>query len=1069
MAGIDILRFVAPSLTELNASLSDYSRLPPFQRSMRAFVVSLLSLHLLACSSSPTIPVFGPDLTSQEQTRQLQNAMALQHQAQSLFDQGRYLEAISPAKEAVAIREQILEPTHPDVATALTTLGLIHGTLIELPRATALLERALELRRSNLGPDHSIVGESLTNLGSVQYAGGDFVRAIQTLEQSLPIHERALGPSDPDVAVTLTHLAIALRGMSRLEEARARAERAISILRTTHPPRPRDLAMAINVAGNILARQGNFEQARSLLEESLHRYEEASGSHHPDVGGALVQMAMLESKQRNFEAALALLKPALAITERSYGKDNPEVAGILHEIGLAQLGLDTPGAAEQQFRRELEIQERKLDPTHPFIASTLVELAEITEQQGDTDGARDLLQRALRIQEQSLGRDHTSTARTLTSLGLIEARASNLSLAETYFARALQIRETALGRNHRDVAASLLELARVKHAQSHLRAARQLYEGARHILQSQQGLNPGLNDETLSRIWKKDLKGFQDYALLLATLAGHTSPDQDSQSAITDGFLVTQQARGWLMQATVAKVLAQHAVGDPSVATLAKRVDELNRKRQGLWTHLNELYGLTDDQRPAEELTRVKQQLSEVQEELNLSHAELQTTAPRYAEVAQPEALNIQGVQRLLRTNEALVSFYALADRVQIWVVLPSQKIHYHESIIDRDELDRMVKQVRASVAPQDRPGSAALVPAAFDVDNASRLYEVLFGSIASHLSGINNLIIIPDEALLPLPFAALVTERGGQTYASLSQLYHQQRTPSPQELVWYASLPWLAKQSPITILPSPSALKLIRQARTPLQKQKEAFLGFGDPALRGRVNQRGGAMMASRGTDVDLNSLHELGRLPGTREELLEVASVLGVKAETNLFLGDRATEPEVRRLNETGRLGQARVIAFATHGLLAGEVYGVTQPALVLTPPPVPTHDNDGLLSMEDILTLKLHNTEWVILSACNTAGNNGSGESLTGLARAFFFAGAKALLVSQWSVDDRATKVLMGEIFRRYGAEPSVEPSKALHEGMLALLHRATTTPDQQYLAHPYAWAPFMLVGDGHLSSR
>lgn len=99
-------------------------------------------------------------------------------------------------------------------------------------------------------------------------------------------------------------------------------------------------------------------------------------------------------------------------------------------------------------------------------------------------------------------------------------------------------------------------------------------------------------------------------------------------------------------------------------------------------------------------------------------------------------------------------------------------------------------------------------------------------------------------------------------------------------------------------------------------------------------------------------------------------------------------------------------------------GHLPEVTQPALVLTRPAVPTDGNDGLLSMEDVLELKLPNTDWVILSACNTAGDDGSGESLSGLARAFFFADAKALLVSQWSVEDEATRALMIEIFSRYG---------------------------------------------------
>ena len=354
-----------------------------------------------------------------------------------------------------------------------------------------------------------------------------------------------------------------------------------------------------------------------------------------------------------------------------------------------------------------------------------------------------------------------------------------------------------------------------------------------------------------------------------------------------------------------------------------------------------------------------------------------------------------------------------------------------------------------------------------FDVESAAELYHLLFAPVASQLRGIENLIVVPDEVLLPLPVAALLTQRNGEPFTHLAQLYRLKQTPSPADLASYAALPWLAKAYPLTVLPSASALKLLRQHHALPQRKGEAFLGFGDPVLRGRGNQRGGAMVASRGMRVAVDSLHALDQLPGTREELLTVASVLGVNAETNVFLGQRATELEVRRLNESGRLGQAKVIAFATHGLLAGEVQGLTQPALVLTPPAVPTDDNDGLLSMEDVLQLKLPNTDWVILSACNTAGDNGSGESLSGLARAFFFAGAKALLVSQWSVDDHATKALMGEIFRRYGGSTSLAPAKALREGMLALLDHATKEPDHRYFAHPYAWAPFMLVGDGLLS--
>ena len=1036
---------------------------------MRFLFFSFLSLYPVACSSSPTPPQFGAAEPNQEQAEQLREATALEEHAQSLFDQGLYAEALSPAKEAVAILERTLRPIHRDVATALTTLGLVHHQRTELAQAKRLLEQALAIRQATLGPTDPKVGETLTHLARVLYAEGQFSPAGPLLERSLKIQEQALGTTHPNVAVTLSHLAIVQRAMGNLVGAGASTDRAVAILRATTPLPHNDLAMALSVQGNILGRSGRFAEARRSIEESLQLREQTLGPDHPHTARSLTQLGMLEQKLGNYSNAVLLLKRALAITEKRLGSHNAEVAGSLNELGQVERLTGNLSESQSHYEQALRIQENSVGSKHPFVAVTLKELAEVKRQQGDFDGARSLLQRASRVQEESVGANHPFLADTLTSLGYLYGQTKNFSAAERYFDQAVRIRETALGPTHPDVASSLLDLARAKHAQGQFSTARPLYERARGIIQSQLGLNPGLPDEALGLIWKKDLKGLQDYALLLATMAGNLDSGPEQRSAIADGFVISQQARGWLMQAAIARVLAQQAVGDPSVAALAKRVDALNRKRQGLWTRLNELYGLTDAQRPAEELTLAKQQLSEVQEELNLSRAELQATAPRYAEVAQPDALNIQEVQRLLRHGEALVSFYALADRIQIWLVLPDQKVRYYESIIPRDELISLVDQVRASLRLEERLTSTGQVPVAFDVESATKLYELLLGPFSSQLHGIDNLLLAPDEALLPLPFAALITERSGKTFANLSELYQQQRIPSPQELASYASLPWLAKRYQLTILPATSALKLIRQARAPRQKAGEAFLGFGDPVLHGRAKLRGGAMVASRGTDVDVASLHELGRLPGTKEELLVVASVLGVKAETNLFLGERATEPEVRRLNENGRLGQARVIAFATHGLLANRVYGVTQPSLVLTPPDVPTDENDGLLSMEDVVALKLPNTEWVILSACNTAGDNGSGESLSGLARAFFFAGAKALLVSQWSVDDQATKVLMGEIFRRYGAITAMEPAKALQEGMLALLHRATTSADQQYLAHPYAWAPFMLVGDGQLSSR
>jgi CHAT domain-containing protein len=241
-----------------------------------------------------------------------------------------------------------------------------------------------------------------------------------------------------------------------------------------------------------------------------------------------------------------------------------------------------------------------------------------------------------------------------------------------------------------------------------------------------------------------------------------------------------------------------------------------------------------------------------------------------------------------------------------------------------------------------------------------------------------------------------------------------------------------------------------------------EPFIGVGDPALDGTGNARGGAMLAVRGADA-VDDIRRLPRLPGTRDELIADAKALGAEQSTSLFLEDRATKPQVMELNHE-RLARTRVVAFATHALIGGQIKGLIEPALVLTPPGQPTENDDGLLGLDDVMSLKLERTEWVILSACNTAAPGGSGEGFSGLTRAFFYAGTPSLLVSQWSVDDAATDQLMTYLFTAYGKGTDASRAGSLHDAMLKLMTTGETDLGHAYFAHPFAWAPFIVVGEG-----
>jgi CHAT domain-containing protein len=194
-------------------------------------------------------------------------------------------------------------------------------------------------------------------------------------------------------------------------------------------------------------------------------------------------------------------------------------------------------------------------------------------------------------------------------------------------------------------------------------------------------------------------------------------------------------------------------------------------------------------------------------------------------------------------------------------------------------------------------------------------------------------------------------------------------------------------------------------------------------------------------------------------------VARAIGADVR-EMRIGARATETEVKRLSASGELAKYRIIHFATHGTLAGQLSGTHEPGLILTPPATATPEDDGYLSGSEIAALKL-DADWVILSACNTAGGAGEGqaaEALSGLARVFFYAGARALLVSHWEVDSAAAVKLVTGAIGALARDQSIGRAEAMRRSMLAEMADTTRPADWAPAWHPSVWAPFVVVGEG-----
>jgi CHAT domain-containing protein len=360
-----------------------------------------------------------------------------------------------------------------------------------------------------------------------------------------------------------------------------------------------------------------------------------------------------------------------------------------------------------------------------------------------------------------------------------------------------------------------------------------------------------------------------------------------------------------------------------------------------------------------------------------------------------------------------------------------------------------------------------------FDLQKAHALYRALFGQFEDLIKG-KHLLVVPSGPLTSLPFSVLVTEAPDPKVTGADS---------------YRRAAWLGVRQPITVLPSVASLQALRRFAKP-SHAKNVFIGFGNPLLKGRLGGDRSAwavqqcpprdMPASvqqvaeaveppgepgsvfRGALADVNEVRRLSPLPDTTKELCAVARTLGVPEDqlgASVWLGERATESVVKELSQKDMLSTYSIVHFATHGLIAGEVKNLAETALVLTPPETATEADDGLLTASEVTQLKL-NADWVVMSACNTAaGTTHNAEALSGLARAFFYAGARALLVSHWQVNSQAAVKLTTGALTALRTQPSIGRAEALRQSMLKLIKDGS--PEE---AHPENWAPFVVVGEG-----
>ena len=563
--------------------------------------------------------------------------------------------------------------------------------------------------------------------------------------------------------------------------------------------------------------------------------------------------------------------------------------------------------------------------------------------------------------------------------------------------------------------------------------ARAAFDKASLNLTAPESLSGDFAENAIQRKMKRFI--LQSYMQLLSTTAANNA--QDAQIL----FSVADQISTSTVQQALTEAAVRAGVNVPGLSDIIRKEQDARNEITTLSTYIANQNSEAPEKRNPQVVAQMRERKQTLEVQRKEYKAQIQKQYPEYFQLIQPKPASHTDIAKQLKPDELFVSILPMDDQTYVWAVDAQGGVNFHRSTLTESDAQSLVTRIRKTL---DVAGLGNKAPAFAFVDS-HKLYKELLGPLASRLQGKSHLIVATSGALAQLPMAVLT------------------RSPSDAS--------WLIKDVAISHVPTANGwLSLKKLGEQPSSPQ--ALLAWGDPAFDPKATQVAAAPATSVvRSAVALRSVESTSRnvmdaetyvnyskippLPETRDEVLELAKIMDANPAQDVILGKDATRQSVLKSSASGVLGKKQVVVFATHGLLAGDLPNLNQPALAMAGNSNP--NESPLLTLEDVLSLKL-NADWVVLSACNTAGADGKAEeALSGLARGFFFAGSRSLLVTHWSVESESAMQLTTHTFAAYKKNPTMRRADALRQAMLE------TMKSPQY-AHPAYWAPYALVGEG-----
>jgi CHAT domain-containing protein/tetratricopeptide (TPR) repeat protein len=978
------------------------------------------------------------------------------------------------ASRSLAIRSRRLGGGHLLVAEASALLARFLVGTGRPDSAVAYVRRALSIREASLAPDDTLIAKTWDQLALTHRDARDFRAALDAWTRAIAIREQVHGREYPEVARLIAQTGVPWMELGDLERARQVLEEALGIFaRTTGPDHP-DRWIPLNILASVELRWGNVARNLDLLQEALRVVRMAYGEDSREGLTLRTNISISLQRLSDGAGARAILVPLLPKLESQYGATHPRTISTRHGLALASRLMGDTAAAMSHLRELEAILAARPGPPDPLLTVVIAQQGEMLYRKGRLAEARARYERVLEL-ERAMGRrggdllaealgeslrplfaigDTAAVERTLQELVRIGERGVPGSMPAGY---ALQYDVALAARwlGKRDEAWDLA-LAAEQESRAHLHVNLQSLPDRRALL----------------------LTGVQETYLELVIELARAGGPRDLEAA----WDRLARSRGMVRAEVARRRPAANAAADSGLALAHGRWMGAQRR---LAQRLVSSGGAPRDSQARAAVDALRESAEQAEAAYARRLSERGTSLP-------PAEAGLAEVRARLRPDQALVACYRSRRTLGRWFQFagrdtndlyafvvrggngPVALVELGTSLELRDAIDPWRARLAVAPGPEARPG-----------DRAERECRRLglkaraasWDRIAPHIAGAADVFVVADGILLDLPWQALPDGPNG----------------------------YLAENGP--------RIHLIHAERELMEPAAPAsdgsLLVFGSPDFdRGAGHEASPIVAALVRTAPDPcagGTPRSLAPLPGSGAEAEAVARAwrAGGSREAVVRLGSEATESAFKR-EAKGRA----VLHLATHGVVASDTCTAASPGArgvggveLITeakdrPRPAPSaaaarpaassparsawlsrrvwiamaganraaehqrDENEGFLTAEEVLTMDLDGTEWVVLSACHSGlAEAWAREGTFGMRRAFDLAGVRTVIASQWAVDDDATRDWMEHLYRARarGETNAAAALQSASRAVLAARRKAGLT------THPFYWAAFSASGE------